>query len=360
MKKEKLTIIIAGCIIGVIASLLVLFGNPTNMGYCIACFLRDTAGALGLHRAEAVQYIRPEIIGLVLGSFILASVKKEFLPRGGSSPLTRFVLGFFVMIGCLMFLGCPFRMILRLAGGDLNAVFGFLGFFVGILAGIFFLNKGYSLKRTYKMPVVEGGLFAGIQVAFLVLLIAAPSFIFFTAADGGPGAKHAAIAISLIAGLIVGALAQRTRLCMVGGIRDAVLFREWKLLLGFLAILISALVCNVILTAATPSVYFKLGFAEQAIAHTDGLWNFLGMVLAGFGCVLLGGCPLRQLVLAGEGNADSAITVIGMMIGAAFAHNFGLASSGNGPTFNGKVAVIIGIVVVAVIASLNTFRRSEK
>ena len=133
MKKEKTTIIIAGLIIGVIASLLVFFGNPANMGFCIACFLRDTSGALGLHSAGAVQYIRPEIIGLVLGSFLLAVFRKEFAPRGGSSPMTRFMLGFFVMIGCLMFLGCPFRMILRLAGGDLNAIFGLVGF-----AGYFF------------------------------------------------------------------------------------------------------------------------------------------------------------------------------------------------------------------------------
>lgn len=114
--KEKAGVIAAGAAIGIIAALLVLFGNPANMGFCIACFLRDTAGALGLHTAGAVQYIRPEIIGLVLGSFLLAVWKKEFSPRGGSSPLTRFTLGFFVMIGCLMFLGCPFRMILRLAG----------------------------------------------------------------------------------------------------------------------------------------------------------------------------------------------------------------------------------------------------
>ena len=124
LKKEKITIVIAGLIIGVIAAALVFFGNPVNMGFCIACFLRDTAGALGLHRAGAVQYIRPEIIGLVLGSFAMALAKKEFSARGGSAPLTRFVLGFFVMIGCLMFLGCPFRMILRLAGGDLNALLG--------------------------------------------------------------------------------------------------------------------------------------------------------------------------------------------------------------------------------------------
>ncbi len=357
--REKTGIVLAGIAIGVIASLLVLFGNPVNMGFCIACFLRDISGALGLHTAGAVQYIRPEILGLVLGSFLMALLRKEFSPRGGSSPLTRFVLGFFVMIGCLMFLGCPFRMILRLAGGDLNALFGLLGFVCGILVGVFFLNRGYSLKRTYKLPVLEGAAFSIIQVVLLVLLVAAPAFIYFSEAGAGPGALHAPILISLAAGLIVGALAQWTRLCMVGGIRDLVLFREWKLLMGFLAILVSALICNLVLTAVKAGTFFTLGLEGQPVAHTDGLWNFLGMLLTGFGCVLLGGCPLRQLVLSGEGNTDSAIAVLGLAIGAAFAHNFGLASSAAGPTTNGKVAVLIGIVVVAVIAVANTVQKKQ-
>ena len=358
-KKEKTMIIVGGLIIGVIASLLVFFGNPANMGFCIACFLRDTAGALGLHRAGAVQYIRPEIIGLVLGSFIMAVCKKEFAAKGGSSPLTRFVLGFFAMIGCLMFLGCPFRMILRLAGGDFNALLGLAGFVLGILCGVFFLNKGYTLKRSYRQPVVEGAVLPIVQVVMLVLLVAAPAFILFTEEGAGPGAKHAAIAVSLIAGLIVGAIAQRTRLCMVGGIRAVVLFRETKLLMGFASIFVSALVCNLILTAATEGTYFTAGFAGQPVAHTDGLWNLLGMLLVGFACVLLGGCPLRQLILAGEGNSDSAVAVLGLMAGAAFAHNFGLASSGEGPTANGKIAVIVGIVIVAVIASVNTLKNEQ-
>ena len=320
-KKETPVIIGAGVIIGIIAVALVYFGNPANMGFCIACFLRDTSGALGFHSAAAVQYIRPEIVGLVLGSCILALVTKEFKPRGGSAPVTRFVIGMFVMIGCLMFLGCPFRMILRLAGGDFNAIFGLIGFIAGILAGVFFLKKGYTLKRSYKMQPVEGGIFPVVEIGILLLL--------------------------------VGALAQRTRLCMVGGIRDVVLFGEWKLLLGFIAILVSALIGNMILG------YFNPGFAGQPVAHTDGLWNALGMALAGFGCVLLGGCPLRQLVLAGEGNTDSAITVFGLMAGAAVAHNFGLASSGEGPTANGKIAVIIGFVVLMVIAIVNSMRKRE-
>ena len=354
MKKEKIVIGIAGLLIGVIAVALVFFGNPANMGFCIACFIRDTAGGLGLHRAGAVQYIRPEIIGLVLGSFFMALGRKEFAVKGGSSPVTRFVLGFFVMIGCLMFLGCPFRMILRLAGGDLNAMFGLLGFTCGIAVGVFFLKKGYSLKRTYKQTKVEGLAFPVIQVGMLILLITAPAFIFFSEAGAGPGAKHAAVAISLIAGLAVGALAQITRLCMVGGIRDLLLFKQVRLLIGFVAIFVAALVGNLILGN------FKLGFEGQPIAHNDGLWNFLGMLLAGYGCSLLGGCPLRQLVLAGEGNTDSVVTFFGLLMGAAFAHNFGLASSGAGATTNGKVAVIIGIVVVTVIACANTFGKKKE
>lgn len=359
MKNEKMTIAAAGVLIGLIAAMLVFWGNPVNMGFCIACFLRDTSGALGLHSAAAVQYIRPEIIGLVLGACAVSLAAKEFRPRGGSAPVTRFILGVFVMIGCLMFLGCPFRMILRLAGGDGNAIFGFIGFAAGILAGVVFLKKGYTLKRSYKMPVLEGEIFPVLQLAFLILLIAAPAFIHFSETGAGPGALHAPVVISLIAGLIVGALAQRTRLCMVGGIRDAVLFREWKLLLGFLAILVSAFLVNLILGAAAGTAFFNPGFAGQPVAHTDGLWNALGMFLAGFGCVLLGGCPLRQLVLAGEGNTDSAVTVLGLMVGAAFAHNFGLAASADGPTANGKIAVIIGIAVVAVIAAANTFRKAD-
>ena len=359
MKKEKTTIVAAGILIGVISAMLVFFGNPANMGFCIACFLRDTTGALGLHSAAAVQYIRPEIIGLVLGACIVSLITKEFRPRGGSAPITRFTLGAFAMIGCLMFLGCPFRMILRLAGGDGNAIFGLVGFVGGILTGTLFLKKGYTLKRSYKMPKLEGAVYPAFQIVMLILLVAAPVFIHFTEPEGGPGAKHAAILISLAAGVIVGIVAQRTRLCMVGGIRDAVLFGEYKLLFGFVAILISALVMNLILGAVTGTAFFNPGFAGQPIAHTDGLWNALGMYLAGFACILLGGCPMRQLILSGEGNTDSVVAVLGLMAGAAFAHNFGLASSADGPTANGKIAVVIGIVVVAVIAVVNSTRKAE-
>ena len=64
-------------------------------------------------------------------------------------------------------------------------------------------------------------------------------------------------------------------------------------------------------------------------------------------------------MLAGEGNTDSALTVVGLLLGAAFAHNFGLASSANGPTDNGKIAVIIGLVVVIAIGECNIARNRK-
>lgn len=348
---KKRNIIAAGSVIGIIAVILVQYGNAVNYGLCIACFLRDTVGALGLHRAEVVQYIRPELLGIGLGAFLMAVGKKEHFTRGGSSPLIRFVLGFLVIIGALMFLGCPLRMILRLAGGDLNAIFGLLGFIVGIIIGIQFLNKGFTLKRTYAQPKAEGYIFPLINLALIILLVMAPGFIFFSVK--GPGAAHAPVVLSLGAGLVVGAVAQRTRLCMVGGIRDVILFKDWYLISGFLAIFAAALIGNIIVGKFTP------GFTGQSIAHSDGLWNFLGMVLAGWGSVLLGGCPLRQIVLAGEGNTDSVITVFGMAAGAAFAHNFGLASSANGPTLNGQIAVIAGLVLLFAIAYSSREKSSE-
>ena len=143
-------VIVSGLVLGVAAAILVKLGNPGNMGFCIACFERDIAGALGLHQAKPVQYLRPEILGIVLGAAIAALMGKEFAPRSGSAPVVKFLLGVFMMIGGLVFLGCPTRMVLRLGGGDGNALLGLAGFTTGITIGVLFLRKGTSLGRYYK------------------------------------------------------------------------------------------------------------------------------------------------------------------------------------------------------------------
>lgn len=357
MKKVNWFVVLTGVAVGAAALVLTAMGNPPNMGFCIACFERDIAGAVGLHSAAKVQYVRPEIIGLVLGAFLMSLASKEFRAKAGSSPATRFILGAFVMIGALVFLGCPLRMVLRLGGGDGNAVVGLLGFVLGIAVGVAFLKRGFTLKRAYPVSLVEGSVLPVVMAGLLILVVAVPSLFHFS--QEGPGSKHAPMLVSLLIAMAVGALAQRARLCTVGGIRDALLFRDFKLLYGFAAIFVTVLVGNVILGNFHP------GFAGQPIAHSNQLWNLLGMVIVGWGSVLLGGCPLRQLILAGEGGGDSAVTVFGMIAGGAFAHNFALA--GNPDSVNdagqlvvggiantGKVAVFVGLAVLLAISLLNS------
>ena len=252
MKKENLFVILTGVVIGIAALVLTALGNPANMGFCIACFERDIAGAVGLHSAAKVQYVRPEIIGLVLGSFLMALASKEWKARAGSSPALRFVLGAFVMVGALAFLGCPLRMVLRLAGGDLNAVVGLAGFASGIFLGTLFIRKGFTLQRNYATKTLDGTVLPAVMVGLLILFLAAPTL--FKLSEEGPGSKHAPFLIALLIALVVGALAQKSRMCMVGGLRDTMMFKDMHLLWGFIAIFVTVLIGNLAMHN------FKFGF----------------------------------------------------------------------------------------------------
>jgi YedE family putative selenium metabolism protein len=318
------------------------------MGFCAACFTRDIAGALGLHRAGIVQYLRPEIPALILGAFISALAFREYAPRGGSSPVVRFFLGICAMFGALVFLGCPWRAYLRVAGGDWNALYGVGGLIVGALIGIAFLWNGFSLGASERNPKAAGLVMPVIALALLALVFVAPTFgpegtgpIFFS--KEGPGSQHAPLLIALAAGLVIGWLAQRSRFCTVGALRDLFMMGDAHLFKGIVAFTATAFVVNYALGR------FRPGFEGQPIAHTQELWNFLGMVLSGLAFTLAGGCPGRQLIMAGEGDGDAAVFVLGMLMGAALAHNFSAASSGAGVGPYGIPATVIGLVACCLI-----------
>ncbi|WP_346674519.1 YedE family putative selenium transporter [Enorma phocaeensis] len=354
---NKVRLAVAGALVGVVAAVLAFFGNPANMAFCIACFIRDTAGALGMHNAEAVQYARPEIIGLVLGSFAISVATKEWRSMAGSSPMTRFVLGMVLAIGSLVFLGCPLRMIIRMSAGDLNAWVALIGFVAGVGTGCIALKKGFSLGRAQKTNTASGVVLPALLAGVLILAL---TTTLLKSSTSGPGSMHAPIIMSLVGGLIVGALAQKSRMCFAGSIRDVILMKNFDLITIIGAFFVVMLVYNI------ATGHFVVAFDTPGIiAHSEHLWNILGMYAVGFAAVLAGGCPLRQLVLAGQGSSDSAVTVLGMFVGAALAHNFGLAASGTAMDaatktltmgavpMAGKVAVVICIAVCVVIAVVN-------
>ncbi len=347
-------IIVAGAVIGILAPLLQATGNPPNMGICVACFERDIAGALGLHRAAVVQYLRPEIPGFVLGALVAAYLFGEFKARAGSAPIVRFVLGMFAMIGSLAFLGCPWRALLRLTGGDLNAIVGLIGLGVGIAIGVLFLRSGYNLGRARRTHTAVGWIMPVMMMGLLLLRIFAPranesSAVFFS--ESGPGAMYAPVLISLGAGLVIGFFAQRTRFCTMGSIRDVILMGDTHLISGLGALIVVAFAMNLMLGQVS------FGFFGQPVAHSQHVWNFLGMSLSGLGFALAGGCPGRQLFLSGEGDGDAAVFVLGMITGAGLSHNFALAGAPDnvaqgtvgGIGAYGMVAVVLGLAVCTAI-----------
>lgn len=353
---SRIGIIATGAIIGLIAALLVRFGNPANMGICVACFLRDSVGALGFHRAAVVQYLRPELAGFILGSMAAALFAGEFKSRGGSSPLLRFVLGFFAMIGALAFLGCPWRAIIRSAGGDLNGLVGIAGLVCGIFGGVFFLKSGFTLGRSSEQPRAAAFVLPLASLALLLFLAfrisAGPQAALFFSAEG-PGAKHAPLALSLAAGLVVGLVAQRSRFCTVGSFRDIFIIGDFHLFSGIAAMFAILLAYNLV------TGNFRLGFVMQPVSHSAHLWNFLGMALSGLAFVLAGGCPGRQFIMSGEGDSDAAIFIAGMGAGAAFAHNFQTASSAAGPGVFTGAAVTGGLALCILIGTVCTFRKKR-
>ncbi len=396
----------AGLFIGAVAAWLVSRGNPGNMGLCIACFLRDIAGffAGSVTNQAAVAYIRPEIIGIVLGAMGAAVATREFRPRGGSAPLVRFALGFAFMSAALIFLGCTVRAWLRLGGGDLTAMWGILGIVAGVLVGIVFLKRGFSLGRAAAVAKPLGWVLPALTGLLLVFALMAafgtkPGFATLTPEDGRavvpgevvvkpdgdtlvvvkpegativggaviaqdgsvladaeavaatkpmPGGRRAALAVSLLAGLAIGVVAQRTRFCSIGGIRDAILVNRYDLLFGVVGLLVGATVVNLLLGQ------YLLGFAGQPVAHNDAFGSFAAMGVATFSAMLLGGCPFRQVVMGAEGDSDSAVAVGGMLVGAGFTHWAGLASSPAGLAPNAWLALGVMLVLLVAVAVLGS------
>ena len=353
-----------GIIAGLGAALLAFLGNPKNMAFCIACFIRDTAGAMHFHNTEVVQYVRPEIIGIILGAFVISLLTREYRSTAGSSPALRFFLGVIMMVCALVFLGCPLRMVLRMAAGDISAYVGLVGFAAGVATGAFFLKKGFSLGRAYTAKKESGYALPIVVAVLFVLVLTVPSLFAFS--EKGPGSLHAPALVALAIGLLVGIIAQKSRMCFAGSIRDIVLLKDFRLISVIGGLFVVMLAYNLI----TNNFAFV---AFGPVAHAQTLWNILSMYAVGFAAVLLGGCPLRQLVLAGTGSSDSVITVLGMFVGAGLAHNFklagapaavadaakGIEASAGGPGINGQIFVIVSIIVLFIIAAVG-LKKADK
>ncbi|HLB25037.1 MAG TPA: YedE family putative selenium transporter [Nitrospirota bacterium] len=339
--KEIIMIIAAGAAIGVMGVCLACLGNPRNSGICVSCFMENLAGSLGLHGNARMQYIRPELMGFVLGGTAAAFAAKEFKAEGGSSPIIRFLGGMLLIIGCSIFLGCPIKMALRLTNGDFTALAGVGGLVFGVWAGYQFLRRGFHLGDSAPMPLVNGLVIPLIMLGLLVAAVFQPGFLHFSVT--GPGSQRASRAVAMGSGLLIGVLAQRSRFCVTGSIGNFIVAGDRKMLTGLVSMLVFALLVSLY------KGFFFPGFEGQPGSHMAYGWSFLGMALVGIVSVMIGGCPFRQLILSSQGSTDAGAAVLGMIAGGAVVQSWGITSSNFGPTIAGEVATLMGLGLVLVL-----------
>ena len=149
------------------------------------------------------------------------------------------------------------------------------------------------------------------------------------------GAIYAVPLVTLLLGILIGYLAQRSGYCSIGGFRDYVLFRHTRLLSGYVTLIVASFFGYLLFWFVTPAAmeHFFWALTSNPLMPVPGAPAGLSpaayLILAaipgfliGLICVLLGGCPIRQTVMASEGSYKAAFFFIGMCVGSVIFATF--------------------------------------
>ena len=330
---------------------LIPLGNPEYMGICISCYISHLSGSLGLHSNTFSQFPRPELIGILLGSYIFSLIRKQHHPYSTGDFLIRFIIGFSLMVGAVVFVGCPLRALFRISFGDFSALIGISGLITGVWFGTGFEKAGFYLKgkihtekekESWVLPVVAVLFFIGLALGGVGLQLS----------EKGTGAVYAPIFLTLMFGAIVGALGQRSRFCTVAGIKNFIIGRDIHLLIGIGVLIFSATSMNLLLGK------YMAGFLYYPGTNTAYVWDFISMFLVGIGAAFLDGCPFRIIVRAGQGDTDSVPVLMGMILAGGMTQTLNIASGSAGTTSQGKISVLSGIFLLSIFGYIRI--RKEK
>ncbi|MBW7884398.1 MAG: YeeE/YedE family protein [Caldilineaceae bacterium] len=121
---------------------------------------------------------------------------------------------------------------------------------------------------------------------------------------------------SLVVGLVIGYLGQRSRICFVGAVRDFVLIRDTQKLQGLVAFLLVAWVAFP-LAALVGGEHGSVGGVPTGAAL---LLTVIGGLGVGAISTLANGCPFRQHVLAAQGAVNGITYLAGFLAGAVIFH----------------------------------------
>lgn len=122
---------------------------------------------------------------------------------------------------------------------------------------------------------------------------------------------------TLILGVVVGYMGQRSRMCFVAALRDFVLIRDAQKLWGLLAFLLVAWVAFPLagLLGGAPG-----GAAQAVPTWTAWVLTLVGGLGVGLLSTWANGCPFRQHVLAAQGAVNAMTYLGGFLVGAVLFH----------------------------------------
>lgn len=157
--------------------------------------------------------------------------------------------------------------------------------------------------------------------------------------------ENIVLTISLgVLGFVIGFIAQRSRMCFIGGFRDFLLVRDIDLLKGLVSFIITIWVLS--------SIFYSTGLLRRGMPeYGEGLFresvdytglsisrlmeggsgsriqwkgfvsilrgrflyvSLIGGIVMGLGSTLAGGCVLRQHVLVAQGSRDALFFILGL------------------------------------------------
>ncbi len=123
---------------------------PPAYGICMACHPRDMVNWLLNHLFGTRLELAPvsatvpllTTIGLVIGASIAARRNREFRWVSLDHRARSLLLGMLVMNAALIVIGCPTRLLLLSAYGEVLALVAVIGLVIGIICGTGLLKKG--------------------------------------------------------------------------------------------------------------------------------------------------------------------------------------------------------------------------
>lgn len=127
-----------------------------------------------------------------------------------------------------------------------------------------------------------------------------------------------AMMATLVVGVLIGYMGQRSRFCTISGIRDYFMLRDSFRLKGLLGLIVGGAIGYTafwLIGGDIPDFPLGIEGMESAGLLIAGVIGGIGM---GFFSVFAEGCPFRQHVMAAEGREGAMYYLLGFYIGIVY------------------------------------------